>query len=386
MCARRPAVKAGAVDIHDLADLRTLSRKGRGGFFCRVFSTRTHERDDGRPVIGYIKAREIFEPGEAALFNLAIIGLGAWGRRLVNSVQDNSAAVAFRRAVTRTPAKVAEFTAGHGIELGDDYRAILDDGAIDGVVVCSPAPVHVEQTLAAIEAGKHVLVIKPLAVRRADAEAIYRAADAKSVLVGLGYERCFLPAADELRRRVRAGALGDIVHAEGNYCVGRYHKMTRDNWKSDAAMVPPGAFADHMLYMMIELIGPVEALTASGAHMATDLEVCDTSSVTLRFAGGISGHLSAIGVTQDFARLHFFGTRGWAEIRGASRFEFAPLEGEREVIDFPAFDTLKCQLESFAAAARGGAEFRVSPQAAIDGVAAVEAMARSAESGAPVRL
>lgn len=320
------------------------------------------------------------------MFNLAIIGLGAWAKRLINSVQDDSESVNFRRAATRTPAKATEFAAGHGIELGDDTRAILDDRGIDGVVVCSPANVHVEQTLAAIDAGKHVLVIKPLALRRADAEAIYKAADNKGVFVGMGYERCFLPAADELRRRVKAGALGEIVHAEGNYCVGRYHNMTRDNWKTDAAVAPPGALADHMLYMMIELIGPVEELTARGSHRATDLDVCDTSSVALRFAGGASGQLCAIGVTPEFARLHFFGTEGWAEIRGASRFEFAPLKGEREVVDFPAFDALKCQLESFAAAALGEAEFHVSPQNAIDGVAAVEAMARSAESGGPVRL
>jgi predicted dehydrogenase len=320
------------------------------------------------------------------MFNLAIIGLGAWGKRLINSVQDNSESVHFKKAVTRSPAKVTEFTAGHGIALGNDYQAILDDPAIDGVVVCSPALAHIEQTLAAIEAGKHVLVIKPLASHRADAEAIYQAADKKGVFVGLGYERCFLPAANELRRRVRAGDLGKIVHVEGNYCVGRYHNMTRDHWKTDAATVPPGAFADHMLYMMIELIGPVEELTASGSHMATDFDVCDTSSVTMRLAGGVSGHLSAIGVTPEFARLHFFGTAGWAEIRGASRFEFAPLKGEREIIEFPAFDTLKCQLESFAAAAQGGVEFPLSPQNAIDAVAAIEAMARSAESGGPVRL
>lgn len=320
------------------------------------------------------------------MFDLAIIGLGAWGKRLIGSVQGRSDTVRFTRAVTRTVAKARDFADEHGLTLGDDYAAALDDASIDGVVVCGPGDVHVGHAMAAIEAGKHVLVVKPLALNRPDAEAIYEAADKKGVFVGLGYERCFLPAADELRRRVRAGALGDIVHAEGNYCVGRYHDMARDNWKTDAAVVPPGAFADHMLYMMIELIGPVEALTASGSHMATDLDVCDTSSVTLRFAGGVSAHLSAIGVTSAFARLHFFGTRGWAEIRGASRFEFAPLEGEREVIEFPAFDTLKCQLESFAAAALGGVEFRVSTQNAIDGVAAVEAMARSAESGAPVRL
>ena len=320
------------------------------------------------------------------MFNLAIVGLGAWGKRLVNSVQDGSETVRFRRAATRTPGKAVEFAAAQGIDLDDDYGSLLSDPAVDGVVVCSPGNLHVEQTLAAVDAGKHVLVIKPLALHRADAEAIYRAAEAKGVFIGLGYERCFLPAADELRRRVRAGDLGDIVHAEGNYSVSRYHNMTRDDWKTDGAIAPPGALADHMLYMMVELIGPVEELTAHGARLATDLDVCDTSTVSLRFATGASGLLTAIGVTPAFARLHFFGTAGWAEIRGATRFEFAPLEGEKEVIDFPAFDTLRCQLESFAAAARGETGFHVSPRTAIDSVAAVEAMARSAESGGPIRL
>ncbi len=320
------------------------------------------------------------------MFDLAIIGLGAWGQRLVNSVQGVSDSVRFTRAVTRTPAKVEEFATGHSIALGSDPDAALGDASIDGVVVCSPGLQHVAQALAAIDAGKHVLVVKPLALHRRDAEAVYQAAEAKGVFVGLGYERCFLPAADELRRRVRQGALGRIVHCEGNYCVSRYLSMTGDDWKTDAAVAPPGALADHMLYMMIELIGPVEELYARGLHQATDLGVADTASVMLQFAGGASGLLSSIGITPAFARLQFFGTEGWAEIRGASRFEFRPLEGDSTVIDFPAFDTLKCQLERFAAAATGGEAFPVSREAAIAGVAAVEAMARSADSGGPVEL
>jgi len=254
------------------------------------------------------------------------------------------------------------------------------------VVVCGPGDVHVDHTLAAIEAGKHVLVIKPLALNRSDAEAVYEAADKKGVFVGLGYERCFLPAADELRRRVAAGDLGQIVHAEGAYCVGRYLNMTRDNWKTDATIAPLGALADHMLYMMIELIGPVAELNVSGLHLATDLDVADTSSVMLRFAGGASGLLTAIGVTPEFARLHIFGTEGWAEIRGASRLEIKPRQGESTIVDFPAFDTLKAQIEVFAAAATGEVDFPLSPQQAIASVAAVEAMARSAKSGGPIKL
>ena len=320
------------------------------------------------------------------MFDLGIVGLGGWGRRLVGSVQGASDAVRFVRAATRTPSKVEEFASGHGIALGDAYGDILGDASIDGVVICSPGLLHVAHAMAAIEAGKHVLSIKPLAQTRADAEALYAAADKAGVFLGLGYERCFLPAIDELRRRVKAGELGRIIHAEGAYCVSRYVDMTGDNWKSDATVAPPGALADHMLYPMIELIGPVEELTAQGSHQATDLDVSDTASVMLRFAGGVGGLLTAIGVTPEFSRLQFFGTGGWAEIRGASRFEFAPLKGDSTVIDFPAFDTLRAQLESFAGAATGAGEFPMSRISAIAGVAAVEAMGRSAASGGAVRV
>ncbi len=106
----------------------------------------------------------------------------------------------------------------------------------------------------------------------------------------------------------------------------------------------------------------------------------------LRFAGGASGLLTAIGVTPEFARLHIFGTDGWAEICGTSRLEIKPRQGEGTVVDFPAFDTLKAQLEIFTAAATGEAEFPLSPEQAIASVAAVEAMAQSARSGGPVKL
>lgn len=320
------------------------------------------------------------------MFTLAIVGLGAWGKRIVGSVQGRSEATRFAAAATRTPSRAQAFAEKHGISVSDDYDAVLADDGIDGVVICSPARQHAAQAMAAIEAGKHVQVVKPLALTRADAEALYEAAERKGVFLAPAYERCFLPAADALRRFVTSGRLGRIVHAEGAYCVDRYLSMTREDWKTDIAAAPPGALADHILYMMIELIGPVAELRARGRHLATDLSAADTSTVTLGFPDGATGLLSAIGVTAGFARLHLFGTEGWAEWRGAGRLELNPLKGDKEVLDFPAFDTLREQTESFAAAARGNGHYRIPRANAIAGVAAVEAMARSAESGQAVRL
>ena len=320
------------------------------------------------------------------MFDVAIIGLGSWGRRLVDAVQGTSRAIRFTAAVSRTPARIEGFAAGHGIRVSDDYVAVLGDDTIAGVVVAGPAGVHAAHALAALEAGKHVLVIKPLALSRADAEAMRAVAAANGVLLAMGYDRCFLPAIDELRRRVKAGDLGRILHAEGNFCVGRYFGLKAGDWKTDGAQSPPGSLADHMLYTMIELIGPVEELYVRAGRHVVEVDIADTASVMLRFAGGASGLLTGIGVTADFHRLHLFGTAGWAEIRANKRFEFQPLKGDSVVTEYPAFDALKCELETFAAAAAGEAAFPVSPDDAVAGAAALEAMGKSAASGKPVIL
>lgn len=90
--------------------------------------------------------------------------------------------------------------------------------------------------------------------------------------------------------------------------------------------------------------------------------------------------------TAGFARLHFFGTEGSLELRDAAHLEFTPVKGEKEVIEFPAFDTLKEQTESFVAAAEGRGTYRIPRDNAIACVAAVEAMGISAERGQAIRL
>ena len=87
---------------------------------------------------------------------------------------------------------------------------------VDGVVVAGHAASHATDALDAVKAGKPVLVIKPLATKIADAEALYAAAAEKGVLAAVGYDRCFAPAMDALRQRVHNGDLGRVFHAPPN--------------------------------------------------------------------------------------------------------------------------------------------------------------------------
>lgn len=320
------------------------------------------------------------------MINLAISGLGGWGKRLVTAVQGRSDRVQFLCAVTRTPANGADFAAEQGVVLHDRLSSVLDDPAIDGVVVAGAAHLHAATALEILRAGKHVMVIKPLALKRADAAMLREVAQANGLVLAMGHDRCFLPAVDEMRRRVREGELGQIVHAEGNFCVDRYFYLEDGDWKSGDANSPPGSLADHMLYTMIELLGPVETLSVRAEHLAAPVNISDTAVVSMRFECGATGSLTAIGVTPTFQRLHLFGTKGWAEIRNGSRFEFCPLKGERSVTDFPQADLLKMQLEAFSDAVAGKAPYPVSPDDAVAGVAVLEAMTRSAEGGCVVQV
>ncbi len=321
-----------------------------------------------------------------AALNAAIIGTGRFGQRLVNSVQGKSDAICFRAGVTRTLEKAKDFAARQGISLSADYDTVLSDPAIEAVVIASPNSLHVPQTMAAIKAGKHVFTIKPLALTRKAAEAARVAAKQAGVVLAMGYSRGFLPGMDELRRRVRAGGLGKLLHAEGNFSSNRFSDYRPGMWKASVKEAPPGILGDHMLYEMIELFGPVAEVHTQGLRLKVQVEIADTSSTLIRFKGGQSGLLAGIGVTADLERLHVFGTEGWGEIRGPSRFEFRSVKSEPEVIEFPSFDTERAALEAFAAAVKGEKPFPVSLAEAVHGAAVLEAMACSAKERKPVTV
>jgi predicted dehydrogenase len=292
------------------------------------------------------------------MLNVGIIGLGGWARRLVESVQGKSERLRFAAAVTGTPAKAQTFASKHGFTVSNDLKSLLADASIDAVVSAGPAGLHAAHSLAALEAGKPVLAVKPMALKRADAEALRAAAQKHRVLLALGYNRCFFPAVAELRRRVAAGDLGTLLHMEGNFCVDRYFNLKPGaDWKTDADQVLAGALADHPLYAMIELLGPISEVVSHGSTRATQLPISDATATLLRFKSGASGLLTAIGATATYERTTVFGSKGWAEIREGDDFTFQPIDGEAVTQHYPESGPEKAELEAFAAAVTGEKPF-----------------------------
>ncbi len=324
------------------------------------------------------------------MLNAAIVGLGNWGRRLVGAVQGRSERIRFVAAVTRTPAKSADFARQHSIALGGDYAAVLADPAIGAVVIASPHSQHAAQVAQAARAGKHVYVEKPLALERAGAEEAARACREHGVVLAVGFDRRFRPALRELQRLAAEGALGTVLHLEGAFSgLALARPGQTGPWRTERAENPGGAMTGrgiHVADAMIAIAGPIASVFAYSERRVLEVDMDDTTSLMFRFRGGQTGMLSSLRATADFWRLHVFGSKAWAELRDERRLTVREIGGAPQTREFADNDTLREALECFAGAVAGGAPYPVAPDQAVNSAALLEMLVRSAAAGAPVSL
>src|SRR5215470_2271204 len=149
------------------------------------------------------------------MIKAAMIGLGWWGKTLVESVHGTSDIIQFVAASSRSQAEDhKQFAAAQKLTLHTTYEAALADPQVDAVVLATPHSLHSPQVIAAAKAGKHVFCEKPFALTKADADAAVTATKAAGVTLGLGYNRRFHPEMTTLRQQIQSGELGTVLHVE----------------------------------------------------------------------------------------------------------------------------------------------------------------------------
>src|SRR5215470_10013483 len=188
------------------------------------------------------------------MLRAAIIGLGRWGRSLVSSVEDNPD-VRFVIGHTRTRSSAEEFCRDNGVRLVDDFDAVLSDSAVDAVVLATPHSQHAQQIKRAAEAGKHILVEKPITLDLASARSAVAAAHQAGVVLAVGFCRRFHPSVGELRQRLCDGRLGKVVGMVAQHTTSTQSFIPADNWRDDPDEAPAGAMTAvglHALDLMIE--------------------------------------------------------------------------------------------------------------------------------------
>jgi len=322
------------------------------------------------------------------MIDAGIVGLGWWGNRLIEAVQGRSDRIRFVHGVARDPATKQEIAGRHGLVLSPTLAAMLDDPAVQAVVLATPHSLHRAEIEAVAAAGKPVFCEKPLTLTTADAVAAVSAARAAGTLLAVGHNRRFLPALGEMKRLVLASELGELLHVEGHFS----NENSSSNfapWRHDAEESPAGGLTGagiHVLDAFVSLLGPVRSVQAQLVSRKPAPGPIDTLSVLLRFENDVTGALSCVRATPRYWRTHLFGTTRSVELlqesmlvvytSGHASGPAAPLRQT-----FPPVDTLRLELEAFADAIEGRAPYPIGDADMVATVAAFDAVCRSVKSG-----
>lgn len=326
----------------------------------------------------------------------AIIGLGWWGKTIVDAIQGKTDKITFVAANTRTRAKAEDFCRDRKIDLRDDLDAILNDPKIDAVVYTTPHSQHEEHIRRAAQARKHVCVEKPFTLTVASARAAIDAVKKAGVVLGVDFQRRFHPSIGEIRKRVRDGSLGTI-----SFCVGEVSTLSgmalpKESWRVNPDETPAGAMTGlgvHLVDGFIDLCGEVDEVYCINTRRAAPF-VDDTTVFTMKHRNGIiSTNYCTLASAASYC-IAVFGTKGIAETMRPSldNFRFLPVSdkphaaGQPEIIEHKGFNPVKAVMEAFAAAVQGEAPYPVTHDQIVHGVAVFEAIVKSAQSGHPVKV
>jgi predicted dehydrogenase len=219
-------------------------------------------------------------PGADAL-NVGVIGCGYWGPNLVRNLSENVRTHVAAIADVRPDRLAAIAPRAHGARLTTDHREVIDDPAIDAVAITTPVSTHYELAMAALEAGKHVLVAKPITASTVEADALIAAAESADRVLLVDHTFVYTGAVRKMRELVDEGILGELYYFDSvRINLGLFQHDVNVIWD----------LAAHDFSILTHLLDrePV-AIAAHGAcHSGSGL--ADVAYVTIHYPGDLIAH------------------------------------------------------------------------------------------------
>jgi predicted dehydrogenase len=321
---------------------------------------------------------------------VAAIGMGWWSDVLADAVV-RSGQLEIAACFSRSEDKRGAFARKYRCRAAASYQEILDDPEIEAIINTTPNDVHLETTLAAAQAGKHVFLDKPIANTVGDARAITEACRKAGVVLALGYQRRRENQFRWIRQQIDAGALGKLVNAEANISRDRLGKVDLTSWRYTAEGMPGGVMLQigiHYADVLEYLMGPIRAVSGSFVRLVLPGDNPDVASMILEHESGALSTLNAsYASASEFYLMNIYGKDATvlydrhAGMRMLRRGSDTATE-----IPFSPNDTFVEELEEFAAAARGEGTPEVGGEYATRSLAVVGAGVLSARQGRRVEV
>lgn len=319
------------------------------------------------------------------MINCAIVGLGRWGRNLVEAARGQTR-LKIIRAVETDIDHARGFCAEHHLDLTDNLNDVLGDRAIDAVLLVTPHSLHMDQVIASAAARKQIFCEKPLALHRDHAERMFGACRDAAVVLAVGHNRRFWPSMQALREITASGELGTILHVEGHNSNENSEKIT-GGWRLSPEESPGGGLTGaglHVLDAFVSLVGPVRQVYARFNSRDPGPPPRDSSMLAIDFSNGVTGTLATVRATPFYWRVHVFGTKGSAEVLDEATLVLRKSGSAPKTMTYPAIDVLSAELDAFADAVERKRPFPVPDTEVLATLSAFEAALESMASGHPV--
>jgi predicted dehydrogenase len=328
---------------------------------------------------------------------VAVVGYGYWGPNLVRNTIERPE-LELGLLCERDPQRAQAFRARvPGVAVTADLGQALDDAEIDAVIVATPPRTHHAIVRAALEAGKHVLVEKPLSTTAAHAQDLVDLADARELVLMPGHTFVYSPAVNKVRDLVRDDVVGEVYFVTSS-------RMNLGKYQPDGVICD---LAPHDISILLYWLEQPVVEVAASARSVFKPHVPEAAFLTLTFAGGAAANIQISWLAPRKIRemvvvgsrrmVQYDDTAADESVRVYDRgMEFTVPEsfgehqlsyrsGDIVVPRLDAHEPLGLELEDFARAIRTGTTPRSSAQLGLEIVCAIEAAEASLlRRGAPV--
>lgn len=293
-----------------------------------------------------------------------VLGAAKFARQFMAPAIHAARGAEFSALATSDPSKAAAFDFAPGIFVHNDYEALLADPGIDAIYIPLPNHLHVEWTLKALDAGKHVLCEKPLAMTAQEIDDVIAARDRTGLLAAEAYMIAHHPQFHRARQLYNEGAIGSLVRVD---CVFSFDNRDQPDNIRNKPDTGGGALADIGVYAL------------GAARLVTGQEPVEITHADLRLQNGVDVYAQVNAVFDSFLysgcvsmrmaprqEITFHGEEGIirltcpfnSNVFGEARLELTQGDPMRVTTErWPGVNHYVNQVEAFCATVRGEAEY-----------------------------
>lgn len=342
-------------------------------------------------------------PAPDAPVAFGIVSPGRWGRKLLDAARV-SPHLRFGGVFSRQADNAAAIVRDYGGQVYPSFPDLLAAPAVEAVLLPTPHFLHHAQTLAALAAGKHVFVEKPIATTLVEAEAMDTAARAAGRVLAVGQQCRHTGAARRVRALLTSGEFGRLASVVVVQGFPLLLGADATNWRIHAENLPGGPldeFGVHYFDVLRYWCGPVRRVRGVASRQLTASDVPDTVAAVLEFDAGVVATYSAHFVSVGLSRVTLYGTKGAMELnrfgdlpsfwQPATDMATARTGGappQPVTFDGPTLvaTALTAELDDFARAIRSGGQPEVGAREGIAALRVARAVLESSRTGRAIDL